>query len=55
MGAKGGSTTHTHVFSGVGIGEGNVQVESKANIKNLNMANGNNLPPYYALCYIMKL
>lgn len=65
--ATGGATTHTHTFTftgGFGLGVGvniiqstpNGQLSSGGTLSGSGTtAAGNNLPPYYALCYIMKL
>lgn len=65
-GATGGAATHTHVVSGwatessdtennIASGLGKNTVWDHAHPINITSQAGSSLPPYYALCYIMKL
>lgn len=66
VGATGGATTHGHTAtqpshkhalgggSGIGFALGVVPFTSDVTPA-ITVQSGNNLPPYYALCYIMKL
>ena len=65
VGANGGAANHNHPFTGDGhfhsIGAG-IQIAAGSPVANIvtpanavgTTDNGNNLPPYYALAYIMK-
>lgn len=66
VGATGGATTHTHVFSGNGHthsidfgGELAAGVDYAAETTPSSAVGttdaGDSLPPYYALCYIMRV
>lgn len=66
VGATGGSLTHDHLFTGAGHShtmEAGGQISAGTDISGttgIDTAAGetgeaSNLPPYYALCYIMKL